>query len=95
MWFQIGTKTEKPLKRDIDSVSGGIRLRHPLGGGMGGLTVVWKWPMNLEIFSYIKLWKVMNLWQLNFYLLCIFMKNNKFTKAKCFRRNQTSLKGES
>lgn len=59
-----------------------IWFRNPLDGGQGDLTIVKKWPMNLERFSYIEFWKAVNLWQLNFYLLWIFLKkkNNKFTK---------------
>lgn len=51
-----------------------IRFRNPLDGGQGDLTRVRKWPMNLERFSYIKFRKVVDLWQLNFYLPWIFLK---------------------
>lgn len=51
-----------------------IRFRNPLDGGQVDSIIVKKWPMNLERFSYIEFWKAVNLWQLNFYLLWIFLK---------------------
>ena len=87
----------KPIEKIQSVLLNEIRFRNPLDGGQVDSTIVKKWPMNLERFSYIEFWKAVNLWQLNFYLLWIFLKkkNNKFTKAKCYGRNHTSLKSES